>query len=258
MRVLASLPKYLRIDITTALMRNHPPHYALPADLLPILPPLPLECSSQMENITALMLSISPEMSSVVPVYRDLKRLAAWLENQSAMPGIERDCLSVSLFLDPIAHRALTDSAPIISNSSSPLAKACALAALVIIISLRRKHDGFPGALPSYPITITDALRNSEMNGPKLLMLRLWLLTISGISTTERNERQDAQVGLVAEMRAAGLRNWKGVMERISPMPWFKRLWEEECMLLGEDVMSKLHLSETETATCGISYGHAA
>ncbi|KAI1075961.1 hypothetical protein F5B20DRAFT_584710 [Whalleya microplaca] len=256
-----SLPAQVRlmimwIDITTALMRNHPPHYALPADLLPILPPLPLENSIQMENITALMFSISPEMSSVVHVYRDLKRLAAWLESQPTMPGIERDCLSVSLFLDPIAHRALSDCAPIISITSSPLAKACALAALEIIISLRRKHDSFPGALPSYPITITDALRNSEMDDPKFLMLRLWLLTISGISTTEQNERHGAEVGLVAEMRAAGLRNWRGVMERISPMPWFKRLWEEECMLLGEDVMSKLHLSET--ATCGISYDHAS
>ncbi|KAI0459553.1 hypothetical protein F5B21DRAFT_248460 [Xylaria acuta] len=256
-----SLPAQVRlmimwIDVTTALMRNHPPHYALPADLLPILLPPPLESSRQMENMTALMLSISPEMSSVVHVYRDLKRLAAWLETQSAMPGIERDSLSVSLFLDPIAHRALSDSAPIMSMTSSPLVKACALAALVIIISLRRKYDSFPGALPSYPITITDALRDSEMDGPKFLTLRLWLLTIAGISTTERSERQGAQVRLVAEMRAAGLRNWRGVTERISPMPWFERLWEEECMLLGEDVVSKLHLSET--ATCGISYDHAA
>ncbi|KAI1773319.1 hypothetical protein F4818DRAFT_124169 [Hypoxylon cercidicola] len=258
-----SLPAQVRlmimwIDITTALMRNHPPHYALPADLLPILPSLPLESSSQMENITALLLSISPEMSSVVHIYHDLKMLAVWLETQSAMPSIERDCQSVSLFLDPIAHRALSDSAPILSTTSSPLAKACALAALVIIISLRREHDGFPGALPSYLIAITDALRNSEMDGPQFIMLRLWLLIISGISTMERNERRGAQVGLVAEMRAAGLQNWRSVMERISPMPWFKGLWEEECMLLGEDVMSKLHLSETETATCGISYDHAA
>ncbi|KAI0903389.1 hypothetical protein F4823DRAFT_618724 [Ustulina deusta] len=256
-----SLPAQVRlmimwIDITTALMRNHPPHYALPADLLPTLLPPPLESSRQMENMTALMLSISPEMSSVVHVYRDLKRLAAWLETQSAMPSIERDSLSVSLFLDPIAHRALSDSAPIMSMTSSPLVKACALAALMIIISLRRKYDSFPGALPSYPITITDALRDSEMDGPKFLTLRLWLLTIAGILTTERNEQQGAQVRLVAEMRAAGLRNWRGVTERISPMPWFERLWEEECMLLGEDVMSKLHLSET--ATCGILYDHAA
>ncbi|RYC65924.1 hypothetical protein CHU98_g332 [Xylaria longipes] len=255
-----SLPAQVRlmimwIDITTALMRNHPPYYALPADLLPILLPPPLESSRQMENMTALMLSISPEVSSVVHVYRDLKRLAAWLGTQSVMPGIERDSLSVSLFLDPIAHRALSDSAPIMSMTSA-LAKACALAALMIIISLRRKYDSFPGALPPYPITITDALRDSEMAGSKLLTLRLWLLTIAGILTTERNERQGAQVRLVAEMRAAGLRNWRGVTERISPMPWFETLWEEECMLLGEDVMSKLHLSET--ATCGISYDHAA
>lgn len=237
-------------------MQNHLPHYALPADLLPILLPPPLESSREMENMTALMLSISPEMSSVVHVYRDLKRLAAWLETQSAMPGIERDSLSVSLFLDPIAHRALSDSAPIMSMTSPPLAKACALAALAIIISLRRKYDSFPSALPSYPITMTDALGDSEMDGPEFLMLRLWLLTIAGIAATERNERQGAQVGLVAEMRAAGLRNWRGVTERISPMPWFERLWEEECMLLGEDVMSMLHLSKT--AACGISYDHAA
>ncbi|KAI0833909.1 hypothetical protein F5Y06DRAFT_181099 [Hypoxylon sp. FL0890] len=256
-----SLPAQVRLmimwmDITTALMRNHPPHYALPADLLPALPPLSLQSSRQMENITALMPSISPEMSSVVHVYHDLKRLAAWLETPSATPGIEEDSLSVSLFLDQIAHRALSDSAPIISITSSPLAKACALAALVIIISLKRKYASFPGALLSYPVTITSALKNSEMDGPEFLMLRLWLLTIAGISTTERNERQVAQVRLVAEMRTAGLRNWKDVTERISPMPWFKSLWEEECMLLGEDVMSKLHLSET--ATCGISYNHAA
>lgn len=236
-------------------MQNHPPHYALPADLLPTLLPPPLESLRQMENMTALMLSISPEMSSVVHVYRDLKRLAAWLETQSAMPGIERDSLSVSLFLDPIAHRALSNSAPIISKTSPPLAKACALAALVIIISLRRKYDSFPGARPSYPITITDALRGSEMDGPKFLTLRLWLLTIAGITTTEWNGRQGAQMRLVAEMRAAGLRNWRDVTERISAMPWFERLWEEEYMLLGEDVMSLLHLSET--VTCGISY-HAA
>lgn len=237
-------------------MQNHLPHYALPADLLPILLPPPLESSREMENMTTLMLSISPEMSSVVHVYRDLKRLAAWLETQSAMPGIESDSLSVSLFLDPIAHRALSDSAPIMSMASPPLAKACALAALAIIISLRRKYDSFPSALPSYPITITGALRDSEMDGPEFLTLRLWLLTIAGIAATERNERQGAQVGLVAEMRAAGLRSWRGVTERISPMPWFERLWEEECMLLGEDVMSMLHLSET--AACGISYDHAA
>ncbi|KAI6085777.1 hypothetical protein F4821DRAFT_145160 [Hypoxylon rubiginosum] len=242
------------VDITTALMRNHLPHYALPADLLPILPPLPPESSRQIENITALMLSISPEMSSVVHIYRDLKRLAAWFENQSAVPGIGRDSLSVSLFLDPIAHRALSDFAPMMSIASSPLTKACALAALVIIISLRRKHDSFPGALPPYPRTITDALKDSDTDGPEFLTLRLWLLTISGISTTERNERQGAKVRLVAEMRAAGLQNWKGVTERISVMPWFKGLWEEECMLLGKDVMSMIHLSETETATCGISY----
>lgn len=254
MRVLESLPKHLRVDITTALMRNHLPHYALPADLLPILPPLPPESSRQIENITALMLSISPEMSSVVHIYRDLKRLAAWFENQSAVPGIGRDSLSVSLFLDPIAHRALSDFAPMMSIASSPLTKACALAALVIIISLRRKHDSFPGALPPYPRTITDALKDSDTDGPEFLTLRLWLLTISGISTTERNERQGAKVRLVAEMRAAGLQNWKGVTERISVMPWFKGLWEEECMLLGKDVMSMIHLSETETATCGISY----
>ncbi|KAI1426297.1 hypothetical protein F5Y12DRAFT_290752 [Xylaria sp. FL1777] len=243
------------IDITTALMRNHPPHYALPAELLPILLPPPLESLRQMENMTALMLSISPEMSRVVHVYRDLKRLAAWLETQSAMPGIERDSLSVSLFLDPIAHRALSDSA-LIMSMTSPLAKACALAALVIIISLRRIHDTFPGALPSYPITIIDALKDSEMDGLNFLTLRLWLLIIAGISTTERNERQEAQVRLVAEMRAVGLRNWRSVTERISPMPWFESLWVEECMLLGEDVMSKLQLSET--ATYGTSYDHAA
>lgn len=237
-------------------MRNHPPHYTLPADLLPILPPLPPESSRQMENITRLMLSISPEMSSVVPVYRDLKRLATWLETQSAMPGIERDSLSVSLFLDPIAHCALSDFAPVISITSSSLAKACALAALVVIISLKRKYDSLPGALPSYPTTILDALRDSEMDGPKFLMLRLWLLTIAGISTTEQNERQSAQMRLVTEMRAAGLQNWRSVTERISPMPWFKGLWEAECTLLGEDVMSKLHLSDS--APCGIPYGHVA
>ncbi|XXH03721.1 hypothetical protein Hte_010127 [Hypoxylon texense] len=252
-----SLPPRVRlmimwIDITTALMQNLPPHYALPADLLPILPPLPLESSRQMEDVTALILSISPEMSSVVHVYRDLKRFAAWLETQSAMSDIERDSLSVSLFLDPIAHCALSNCAPIISITSSPLAKACALAALMIIISLRRKHDSFPGALPSYPITITDALRNSETDGPGFLMLRLWLLTISAISTTERNERQGAHARLVAEMRAAGLQNWKDVTEQISPMPWFK-IWEEECTLLGEGVMSNVRRSETETATYGIS-----
>ncbi|KAI8623465.1 hypothetical protein F5Y19DRAFT_372336 [Xylariaceae sp. FL1651] len=249
---IGSLPAQVRlmimwIDITIALMRNHPPHYALPADLLPILLPPPLESSCQMESMTALMLSISPEMSSIVHVYRDLKWLAAWLETQSAMPGIERDSLSVSLFLDPIAHRVLSDVAPIMYMNSSPLEKACALAALVIVISLRRKYNSFPGALPSYPITITDALRDSEINGPEFLMLRLWLLTIAGISTTDWNERKSAQVRLVAEMRAAGLRNWRGVTERISSMPWFEKLWEEECMLLGEDVMSKLDLSETAT-----------
>ncbi|OTA84578.1 hypothetical protein M434DRAFT_171389 [Hypoxylon sp. CO27-5] len=251
-----SLPAQVRlmimwIDITTALMRNHPPHYVLPADILPALPPPSLESSRQMENITALMLSISPEMSSVVHVYRDLKRLATWVETRSATPDIEGDSLSASLFLDQIAHRALSDCAPIISITSSPLAKACALAALVIIISLRRKYDSFPGALPSYPITITDALKKSEMDGPEFLMLRLWLLTIAGISATEQKERQSAQARLVAEMRAAGLRNWRDVIELISPMPWFKSLWEEECMLLGEDVMSKLPLSET--VTCGIT-----
>ncbi|KAI0100672.1 hypothetical protein GGR51DRAFT_349340 [Nemania sp. FL0031] len=256
-----SLPAQVRlmvmwIDITTALMRNHPPHYALPADLLPTLLPLPLECSRQMVNMTALMLSISSGMSNVVHVYRDLKRLAAWLEIQSVMPGLERDSLSVSLFLDPIAHRALSDSAPIMYTTSSPLAKACVLAALVIIISLRRKYDGFPGPLPSYPITITDALKGSEMGSPEFLTLRLWLLTIAAISTTEQGERQGAQMRLVAEMRRAGLRDWRGVMEQISPMPWFGRLWEDECMMLGEYVMSKLQRSET--TTCGIPYDHAA
>ncbi|KAI1739721.1 hypothetical protein F4680DRAFT_134122 [Xylaria scruposa] len=256
-----SLPAQVRlmimwIDITTALMRNHPPHYALPADLLPTLLPPPLDSSRQMEKMTALMLSISPEMSSVVHVYRDLKRLAAWLETQSAMPGIERDSLSVSLFLDPIAHRTLSDSAPIMSTTSSPLAKACALAALAIIISLKRKYDSFPGALPAYPNTITDALRDSEMDGPKFLTLRLWLLAITGILTAEQHEQQRVQVRLVAEMRASGLRDWRDVTERISLMPWFESLWEEEYVLLGEEVMSKLHLSET--ATYDILYDHAA
>ncbi|KAI2604213.1 uncharacterized protein GGS25DRAFT_525490 [Hypoxylon fragiforme] len=184
MIVPASSSKHHRIDITTALMQNHPPHYALPADLLPVLPVLSLESSSQMNNITALMLSISPAMSSVVHVFHDLKRLAAWLEAQSSMPDIERDCLF-----------------------------AYALAALAIIILLRRKLDSFSGALPSYLITIPDALRNSEMDDPKFLVLRLWLLTISGISTTERDEREGAQVGLVVEMRAAGLQSWRDVME---------------------------------------------
>ncbi|KAI0436259.1 hypothetical protein F4803DRAFT_542892 [Xylaria telfairii] len=255
-----SLPAQVRlmvmwIDITTALMGGHLPHYALPDDLLPILLPAPLESSRRMENMASLMLSISPEMSSVVYVYRDLTRLAAWLETQSSMPGIERDSLSVSLFLDPIAHRALSDCAPIMSMTSSPPVKACALAALTVIISLRRKYDGFPGALPSYTITITHALRDSGMDGPKFLTLRLWLLTIAGIAATERNERQSAQVRLVAEMRAAGLRDWGDVTKRISAMPWFKRLWEEDCILLGEDVISMLYLSET--TTCGISYDHA-
>ncbi|KAI0472408.1 hypothetical protein F4859DRAFT_103774 [Xylaria cf. heliscus] len=258
---ISSLPAQVRlmimwIDITTALIRNHPPHYALPADLLPILLPPPLEILLQMENMTALMLSIAPEMSSIVHVYCDLKRLAAWLETQSAMPGIERDSLSVSLFLDPIAHRALSDSSLIMPTTSSPLAKACALAALMIIISLRHKYDSFPGSLPRYPITITDALRDSEMNSPGFRTLRMWLLTIAGILTTEQDERQSAQVRLVAEMRVAGLRNWRDVTERISLMPWFGGLWEEECMLLGVDVMSKLRLSEI--ATYGISYDHAA
>ncbi|KAI0544123.1 hypothetical protein F4679DRAFT_589799 [Xylaria curta] len=247
-----SLPAQVRlmimwIDITTALMRNHPPHYALPADLLPTLLPPPLESSRQMEDMTTLMLSVSPEMSSVVHVYRDLKRLAAWLETQSAMPGIERDSLSVSLFLDPIAHRTLSDSAPIMSTTSSPLAKACALAALVIIISLKRKYDSFPGALPTYSNTITAALGDSEMNGPKFLTLRLWLLAIAGILTTEQNERQRVQVRLAAEMSAVGLRDWRGVTERLSLMPWFESLWEEEYALLGEEVMPKLPLSETIT-----------
>ncbi|KAI0380713.1 hypothetical protein F5Y04DRAFT_96652 [Hypomontagnella monticulosa] len=246
------------IDITEALMRNHPPHYALPADLLPILPSLPPESLQQMENITALMLSISPEMSSVVDVYQDLKRLAAWFETQSAMLEIERDTLSVSLFLDPIAHRALSDCAPIISTTSSPLTKACALAALVIIISLRRKYGSYPGTLPSYPITITDALGDSEIDGPEFLTLRLWLLIIAGISTTEQNERQSAQGCLVTEMRAAGLQSWTEVTERISPMPWFKGLWEEELMLLGEDVMSKLHLPGTATCRVGQAAGLAS
>ncbi|KAI0876731.1 hypothetical protein GGS24DRAFT_450107 [Hypoxylon argillaceum] len=255
-----SLPAQVRlmimwIDITTALMRNHPPYYALPGDLLPTLLPLPLERSRQMENITALMLSVSPEMLSVVHIYRDLKRIAAWLETESAMSGIESDSLSVSLFLDPIAHRALSDSAPVMSMASSTLAKACMLAALVIIISLRHKYNSFPGALPSYAITITGALGDAEIDGPDFLTLRLWLLTIAGILATERNERQGAQARLVAEMKVAGLRNWREVTERISPMPWFAKLWEEEYMLLGEDVMLKLHLSET--ATCGISYDHA-
>ncbi|TRX91137.1 hypothetical protein FHL15_007925 [Xylaria flabelliformis] len=244
------------IDITTALMRNHPPHYALPADLLPILLPPPLESSLQMENMTALMLSISPEMSRVVHVYRDLKKLTAWLETQSAMPGIEIDSLSISLFLDPIAHRALSDPAAMMSMTSPSLAKACTLAALVIIISLKRKYDSFPGALPTYPNTITDALRDSEIDGSRFLTLRLWLLVIAGILTTEQNERQRVQAKLVAEMRAAGLRKWRGVTERISLMPWFESLWEEECVLLGEEVMSKLHLSET--TSYNILYNHAA
>ncbi|KAI0798763.1 hypothetical protein GGR55DRAFT_703044 [Xylaria sp. FL0064] len=251
----SNLPAQVRlmimwIDITIALMRNHPPHYALPADLLPILLPPPLESSRQMENMTKLMLSISPEMSSLVHVYRDLKKLAAWLDTQSAMPGIERDNLSVCLFLDPIAHRALSDSAPIMFMTSHPLAKACALAALMVIISVRRKYDSFPGALPSYVTTITNALGNAEMHSPEHLTLRLWLLTIAGITTTERNERQSSQAGLITEMKAAGLRDWRDVRERISSMPWFERLWEEECKLLGEDVMSKLHLSQT--AMCGM------
>ncbi|KAI1348435.1 hypothetical protein F5Y01DRAFT_212663 [Xylaria sp. FL0043] len=251
-----SLPAQVRlmimwIDITIALMRNHPPHYALPADLLPILLPPPLESSQQIENMTALMLSISPEMSSLVDVYRDLKKLAAWLDTQSVMPGIERDSLSVCLFLDPTAHRALSDSAPMMPMISHPLAKACALAALMVIISVRRKYDSFPGVLPSYAATITNALENAEMHSPKYLPLRLWLLAVAGITTTEWNELQSVQVRLVAEIRAAGLRNWRDVTERISFMPWFERLWEEECTLLGEDVMSKLHLSETDA--CGIS-----
>lgn len=126
MIVPASSSKHHRIDITTALMQNHPPHYALPADLLPVLPVLSLESSSQMNNITALMLSISPAMSSVVHVFHDLKRLAAWLEAQSSMPDIERDCLFVSLFLDPIAHRELSDCAPLISATPPSRKGVCA------------------------------------------------------------------------------------------------------------------------------------
>ncbi|KAI0206587.1 hypothetical protein F4808DRAFT_404666 [Astrocystis sublimbata] len=251
---IGSLPAQIRlmvmwIDITTALIQNHPPHYALPVDLLPtLLPPPPnSESSRQIEYMTSLMLGMSPDMSNVVHIYRDLKRLAAWLDTPSAMPGIEKDSLSISLFLDPIAHRALTDLAPFMYiPSSPPLAKACALAALMIIVSLRRKFDSFPpGAIPSYPITITDALRNSEMGGSECLTLRLWLLTIAGILTTDHDERYSARTRLVAEIKAAGLRHWKDLMDRISPMPWFEGVWKEEFMLLGEDVMSKLHLSET-------------
>lgn len=231
-------------------MRNYPAHYALPVDLLPILLPPPLDTSLQMEHMATLMLSISPEMSSVVHVCHDLKKLAAWLETQSAMPGIERDSLSVSLFLDPIAHRALSDVAPIMSMASPPLAKACALAALMIIISVKCKYDSFPGVLPSYPITVTGVLRDPGVGGPRFLTLRLWLLAVAGIVTSEGNERQYAQEKLVAEMRASGLSNWEGVTERISSLPWFEKLWEEESMLLGEDVMSRLHLPEI--ATCDI------
>ncbi|KAH9894653.1 hypothetical protein F4778DRAFT_283842 [Xylariomycetidae sp. FL2044] len=250
---LVTLPAQIRlmimwIDITTALMRNQQPYYTLPVDLLPVLERPSLERARQMEDMTALMLSISPEMPNVVHVYRDLKRLAAWLENQSATPGLERDSLSVSLFLDPIAHRALRECAPIMTMDASHLAKAFSLAAMMIIISLRRKYDSFPGAVPTYPITITDALEDAGMNEPEFLILRLWLLTIAGILTTDWIERHNAQVRLVAEMRSAALRSWGAVMERISLMPWFGRLWEEECTTLGEEVMSKLWPSETATS----------
>lgn len=70
---------------------------------------------------------------------------------------------------------------------------------------------------------------------------------------TERDEREGAQVGLVVEMRAAELQSWRDVMELVRPMPWLKRVWEEERMLLGEDVMSKLHISETPICDSGIS-----
>lgn len=119
-------------------------------------------------------------------VYRDMKTMLA---SHCSILGADvwQDKLLIGLPLNPIAHRLL--SLPRIIPTAS-IAKACHLAAILLVMSIKHKYNNFPCPLPPHSITIANALRNHKATGPEFLELRLWLLTATGVTAGTANERQ--------------------------------------------------------------------
>ncbi|KAF2093578.1 hypothetical protein NA57DRAFT_81079 [Rhizodiscina lignyota] len=230
------------IDVASALVRNRPPRFALPTDLVPPLtPPRPFqEDVASFGQLTEKWEALLPPLSlDILDILRDLKTLCTVMDGEHASVGepLWQNEIFVGLRVNPIAHKLLSISP---SQGVEPfdlrIREACRLGALLTIICLKMKCSSYPGSLPEYAPQILAAMEEQYMSLPDLVPLRLWLLVLAGI-TSGGAQREAVATVLIDSMRLCGIFSWSEVMKQVQLMPWMDSLLREAGSLFGREVM---------------------
>lgn len=224
--------------MTTALVQNTRPQYPLPLDVLPLLPP-PQPSTRSVNLAISDIIRIAPELSDMMDTYRDLKTLTTVIESQVMTSGqqVWQDEMTIGLYLNPIAHRLLSmTSSTTVDHHQSALGEACRLAALCFVIAIKRRCNSYPGSSSSYVPAILNAIKDEPLTTPNLLTLRLWLLALCGLMTSDLTQRQVIIAEIRKTMLSAGLDSWHDVMLYVKVMPWIDSLFGDQTITLGAEV----------------------
>lgn len=221
------------------LVLDRQPQFPLPTEQLPSLPPPPANTHS-MNTATARVLQLAPEMSDAMDIYRDLKTLTAVIDSQASIRGnqIWQDEMFIGLRLNPIAHRLLSiPSTVAVDNPQSPLGEAFRLAALCFVIAIKRRCNSYPGSMPQHAAVILKALKDIRAATPEFLTLRLWILVLCGVVTSDWAQRQAVISAIIDVMLNASLESWDAVMAHVKVLPWIDSLFGNQSTVLGAEVI---------------------
>ncbi|KAL3439957.1 hypothetical protein BJX65DRAFT_315267 [Aspergillus insuetus] len=219
------------VDITASLLFSSKPRFAIPSDLIPN-PPLPTQT-----DILALPLrylqtqpgsSADEYTTTILYCLRDLWGAAAYIQSKRSFQDIEpwTNEESISLRLNPLAHRLLSASASTEAASASShgtsIARALQLGQILFIILIKRIYRSYPGSPGVYASKLLRLLSDIRVwaGDAGLPSVRLWLLVLCGIGLSGGRE-ESTVVDMIGDvMRRWDLESWEEVTGYVRQMPW--------------------------------------
>ena len=167
----------------------------------------------------------------IVSCIVELNAIAAFMESEFAATydSLWQNYVYLGLRINPVAHRLLDTSAQAVATEDSEsISEALRLGAVLWVIWVKRQCRSYPGTPTAYVSKLSSLLSmhcewKKTANASDMLTIRLWLLVLCGISSSDATEEATSAMGMLThEVQQLNGDVCKQVMGRVREMPWIK------------------------------------
>ncbi|KAG4431587.1 hypothetical protein IFR05_012927 [Cadophora sp. M221] len=229
--------KYLRImlsciDISGSCTMDETPNFPFPIHLVPsTLPSLPFTSlgSFYPSHIDILALNFTNNFG-LIDILQDLSLESLHLQReiQQTRGNVLKDSMYICDYTNPILHRLLSHPRQENPSATAVMAEMIRLAAILYLIAIRQSFGIYPTRVASQVHKLTVLLMTYEGSGVEnrmwedhgLRLIELWVITVGGILSDEKDKAVLFAKRLHAAMRRVSVATYGDLEDILREFSW--------------------------------------